>query len=158
MSSDLFQVLSEEGFTYDSSVFGEGHAFWARPHRVESDARISRGEPVDLVELPVTFITSDFVHFEIGYDPVLPAAMPSPRDLEQVWLDQFEYQYERDQDSYLMLMLHPQSIGYGSRMLMLERFLRYCMDQPGVAVSTAQTIASEFRARGGEAASREGDT
>lgn len=141
---EIFEVFVEEGFAYSSSIWGEYTPRWARAgYSVGEDGRISPGRELDLVEIPVTQSLSDACHFEIGAGA---AALPDPRRLEQVWRDEFEYLYEREPGGYLMLMLHPESIGYGARMLMLERFLRSCAEQPGVRFVTAQTLAEEFRA------------
>lgn len=147
ISGELLEFLPEEGFTYDSSLFGEYRPYWAR-HKdtIGENGRITLGESLDLVEMPITFITSDVVHFEISMGPDLPARLPNPRDVEQVWRDQFDYLYEYAQGGYFMLMLHPQSIGWGSRMLMLRRFLDYCLSQPGTRFVTVETVADEYRA------------
>ena len=67
--------------------------------------------------------------------------------MEQIWRDQLDYLVERVGDGFLMLMLHPQSIGWASRILMLERFVEYCL-QRGVRFATCERVADEFRADG----------
>jgi peptidoglycan/xylan/chitin deacetylase (PgdA/CDA1 family) len=147
----LFEVLPELGFTYDSSLFGEYLPRWARgKDQIGENGRVRLGPALDLVELPVTFIMSDFVNFEIVLAPPFPAAIADPRQLEQVWRDQFDYMYEHVPGGYVMLMLHPQSIGWGSRIAMLERFLEYCGEQPGTHFATAEEIADGFRAANAE--------
>lgn len=149
----LLEALPEEGFTYDSSLTGEYFPFWAHAKdEFLEDARMVRGRRLDLVEVPITFMTSDFVHFEIGFDPPLPAKLPNPRDVESVWRDQFEYMSDRLDGAYFMIMSHPQSIGWGSRMLMLERFVEHCLGQSGTRFVTAEQIADDFRAREAAAA------
>jgi peptidoglycan/xylan/chitin deacetylase (PgdA/CDA1 family) len=141
---ELLEVLVEEGFRYSSSIWGEYTPRWARAgYTVGQDGRITWGRELDLVEIPVTQSLSDACHFEIGAGA---AALPDPRRLEQVWRDEFEFLHEREPGGYLMLMLHPESIGYGARMLMLERFLRWCGEHDGVRFVTAGTLAEEFRA------------
>ncbi|MBN9623715.1 MAG: polysaccharide deacetylase family protein [Actinobacteria bacterium] len=138
-----FELFVEEGFRYSSSIWGEYVPRWARAgYTVDEEGRISPGPELDLVELPVTQSLSDACHFEIGPGP---AVLVDPRRLEQIWRDEFEYLYEREPGGYLMLMLHPESIGYGARMLMLERFLDHCAAHEGVRFVTAQTLADEFR-------------
>jgi peptidoglycan/xylan/chitin deacetylase (PgdA/CDA1 family) len=142
----LLEVIAEEGFSYDSSLFGEYYAQWCRAKdTLGADGKITLGRRLDLVELPITFATSDVVHFEISIEPPLPARLPNPRHVEQVWRDQFDYMYDRLEGAYFMLMVHPESIGWGSRMLMLERFVEYCLSRPGTRFTTAEAIADEFR-------------
>ena len=142
----LLEVVAEEGFTYDSSLFGEYYAQWCRAKdTLGEDGKITLGRRLDLVELPITFVTSDVVHFEISIQPELPARLPNPRDVEQVWRDQFDYMCDRLDGAYFMLMVHPESIGWGSRMLMLERFVEYCQSKPRTRFAKAEAIADEFR-------------
>ena len=46
--------------------------------------------------------------------PSLPKGLQAPLTL-------IDYVAAHDPDAYVMLMLHPQAIGWGGRMLMLER-------------------------------------
>jgi peptidoglycan/xylan/chitin deacetylase (PgdA/CDA1 family) len=144
----VFELLIEEGFTYDSSLMDDCRAHWCRGRdTVQDDGPNIPGPDVGLVELPISFITSDFAYFEFnGYGtPNLPAGLRNPRDVEQIWCDEFDYMVAKAPDTYVMLMLHPQSIGWGGRMLMLERVLAHFASTPGVRFVTAETIADEFR-------------
>ena len=147
----IFELLVEEGFAWDSSLIGEFRQHWCRSRDAFGvDAAITRGRPLDLVELPITFITSDFVHFELDFSkPGVPSRLRNPRDVEDIWRQEFDYLYEREPGGYLMLMLHPQVIGWGLRIAMLERFLVYCLSRPGVRFATCGTLAAEFRAVSG---------
>ena len=143
---ELYLTLAEAGLTYTSALFGEHYARWARsPDTFGEDGAITRGGPLDLVELPLNVNMTDFRYFEISLSPALPAALVNPRHVEEVWRDEFDYACEHAPAAYTMMALHPQSIGWGGRMLMLERFLRYCQSKPGIRFVDAQTLASEFR-------------
>jgi peptidoglycan/xylan/chitin deacetylase (PgdA/CDA1 family) len=146
---DLFELLVEEGFTYDSSLTGEYRPHWCRTAGViRPDGPNAPGEPVDLVELPATFITSDFCYFEFNLGaPALPAGLRPPSGLEESWNGEFDYLYDREPGGYVMLMLHPQTIGWGSRVLMLERFIERCQARPDVAFATCEDVAARFRAQ-----------
>ncbi|MEZ5101811.1 MAG: polysaccharide deacetylase family protein [Thermoleophilia bacterium] len=145
----LAELLLDEGFAYDSSLMGDCRAYWTRAaDLVPDDGPVTYGRELPLVQLPVTFITSDFAYFEFnGYGrPALPAGLRNPRDVEQIWLDELTYLEERGEPgAYLMLMLHPQAIGWGGRMLMLERVLEAMLAR-GARFVTAETLAEGFRA------------
>lgn len=144
----LFEVLLEEGYAYSSSIMDDCKAHWARGRDTVRDDRPNLpGPQLDLVEVPITFITSDFAYFEFnGYGkPTLPAGLRNARDVEQIWRDEFDYMYERAPEGYVMLMLHPESIGWGGRIAMLERVIEYFLSRPGTRFVTAETIATEFR-------------
>src|SRR5439155_1043257 len=86
-----------------------------------------------------------YLHEDFSMAPPLPAAMPNPRDVESVWRDEFDYMADRLEGAYFMIMCHPQTIGWGSRIAMLERFVEHCRDR-GARFVTCGQIADEFRA------------
>jgi peptidoglycan/xylan/chitin deacetylase (PgdA/CDA1 family) len=139
--------VADKGFLYDSSLCGGYRARWARRRDTfDDDGRIRFGEPLDLVELPFDYSVTDFSHFEIHGGSGLPAAMPNPRQLEAVWRDELDDLAVRDPDGFLMVAVHPQVIGRGSRMAMLERVIEHALEH-GFRFATAETLAREFRAR-----------
>ena len=151
VAGDHFKLLLEEGYTYSSSVMDDVRPHWARGQGVvRFDGPNEPGPELELVEVPITFITSDFAYFEFnGYGrPTLPAGLRNPRDVEQIWLDEFAYNAERDPTAFTMLMLHPETIGWGGRIAMLERVL-VAMQERGARFITAEGLADEFRAVAG---------
>ena len=153
---DVFEVMVEQGMTYSSNLMNDYRAHWAHGlGEINVDRASVKGPILDLVEVPFTFITSDFAYFEFagyGVGPHLPAGLRNPRDVEVIWKDEFDYLREHGHsDGFMMMTLHPESIGWGSRIMMLERFLHYCRDNDARFV-TAETIAGEFRAREGKSA------
>jgi peptidoglycan/xylan/chitin deacetylase (PgdA/CDA1 family) len=148
VDAQLFQVLLDEGYTYSSSVMDDVRPHWARGAGVvRFDGPNEPGPELPLVEVPITFITSDFAYFEFnGYGrPTLPAGLRNPRDVQQIWLDEFGYNADRDPGAFTMLMLHPETIGWGGRIAMLERVLEQ-MQERGARFVTAEQLADEFRA------------
>lgn len=144
----LFEVLLEEGYTYSSSLLDDVRPHWARGRgTVRTDGPNAPGPELPLVEIPITFVTSDFAYFEFnGYGrPTLPAGLRNPRDVEQIWRDEFDYNVDRDPGALTVLMLHPESIGWGGRMAMLERSLEHMLSRDA-RFATAGRIAEEFRA------------
>ena len=147
VGGEHFELLLEQGYTYSSSVMDDVRPHWARgPGVVRFDGPNESGPELPLVEVPITFITSDFAYFEFnGYGrPTLPAGLRNPRDVEQIWLDEFSYNADRDPSAYTMLMLHPETIGWGGRIAMLERVLG-AMQERGARFVTAGQLADEFR-------------
>jgi peptidoglycan-N-acetylglucosamine deacetylase len=157
VDAQLFQILLDEGYTYSSSVMDDVRPHWAQGAGVvRFDGPNLPGPELPLVEVPITFITSDFAYFEFnGYGrPTLPAGLRNPRDVEQIWLDEFTYNADRDPGAFTMLMLHPETIGWGGRIAMLERVLTQMKDR-GARFVTAEELADEFRAAHGAPVSAE---
>jgi peptidoglycan/xylan/chitin deacetylase (PgdA/CDA1 family) len=140
------KVMVGEGFQYDSSLLGGYRALWApSPHTISEEGLICRGEPLDLVELPFAWILTDFSQFEFHYGaPQYRALLPNARQVEEVWNDEIDDLAHRDPGGFVMIVLHPQVIGRGSRLAMLERVLQHALTL-GCRFATAAQLAEEFR-------------
>ena len=143
----VLKVMAEMGFAYDSSLLGGYRATWApSPHTIDAEGLIRRDPPLDLVELPFHWILTDFSQFEFHYGPPnYRALLPNARQVEEVWKDEIDDLIKRDPEGHLMIALHPQVIGRGSRLAMLERVIEHALER-NCRFATAKTIAEEFRA------------
>lgn len=142
----VLKVMADMGFDYDSSLLGGYRALWApSPHTIDADGLIQRGAPLGMVELPFVWILTDFSQFEFHYGPPqYRALLLNARHVEEVWKDEIDDLIKRDPDGFLMFALHPQVIGRGSRLSMLERVIGYAQDKRCRFVTAAQ-LAREFR-------------
>jgi peptidoglycan-N-acetylglucosamine deacetylase len=102
------------------------------------------GQPVDLVEVPVTWGLDDFPPFEFvwGMNP----GLTSPSDIEEIWRGDFDYAYQHAHGAVYALTMHPQVIGRGHRMLMLERLLEHMSGHDGVAFETISQYVDRWKA------------
>jgi peptidoglycan-N-acetylglucosamine deacetylase len=143
----VLRVMTELGFKYDTSLLGGYRAHWApSPHTIDADGLVQRDGLLDLVELPFVWILTDFSQFEFHYGaPQYRALLPNARQVEEVWKDEIDDLIARDPDGFIMLTIHPQVIGRGSRLAMLERVIQYGLDQK-CRFAAAASIADEFRA------------
>jgi peptidoglycan-N-acetylglucosamine deacetylase len=142
----LFELLIEEGFSYDSSIIGEFRPSWCRSgDQLFDDRPPERGRKLDLVELPLSFVMNDFCYFEFNYANPTLVGLSDPEHVFGIWRAQFDYMREHEPGGVLNLTLHPQSIGWGLRIAMLERFLTHCLASPGTEFTTCETVANRFR-------------
>ncbi len=143
----LLRLLVEEGFRYDSSLLGgDYHPYWCRDSdTLAEDGPNTFGQQLDLVELSISFTMNDFSHFEFNYGNPLLVGDHAPSAVEEMWTSQFDYMYDNVPEGVLLLTLHPQCIGHGFRIAMLERFLRHCASRPGVRFAKLHQVADEFR-------------
>ena len=141
------RIMAEMGFRYDSSLLGGYRATWApSPHTIDAEGLIRRGKPLDMVELPFVWILTDFSQFEFHYGPPqYRALLPNARQVEEVWKDEIDDLITRDPSGFIMFALHPQVIGRGSRLAMLERVIEHALEER-CRFATAADIADEFRA------------
>jgi len=130
-SRSTFKILYDEGFLYDSVLMDDDN-----PYRI----RIN-DEPTDLIELPVCFSFNDTAYFAYTFGMSKP--LLTPRLVEQVYRDEFDALYK--ERKYCMFMLHPQIIGRPSRLLMLERTIRYMKKRRGVWFAKAEQVAEHCR-------------
>lgn len=145
-------LLQEFGFRYESSLMGDDFTlYWARTGDVlHPDGRYEFGQPSDIVEIPVSWILDDFPHFEyLSLPDRRSPGLSAPSKVEEIWRGEFDFMVREVPNGVLTLTMHPQVIGRGHRMLMLERLIDYFQSQPGVRFATLGEVAEQFRqARG----------
>jgi peptidoglycan-N-acetylglucosamine deacetylase len=108
------------------------------------------GQPVDLVELPVSWILDDWPHFEyLSLGGRISPGLSAPSKVEEVWRGEFDFMYRDVPGGVYTLTMHPQVIGRGHRLLMLERLVDYVAGHDGVQFTTLGKAAEAFRASGG---------
>jgi peptidoglycan-N-acetylglucosamine deacetylase len=144
----LFDVLLDLGFLYDSSMNGNDFTpYWCRSgDEPREDAAHVFGREIDLVEFPIGFIMNDFHHFEFNYGTPLLVGHDAPGHVEEIFNSQVNYMYDNISGGMLNVTLHPQCIGQGLRIAMLERFICHCLGRPGVRFTNIGTAVAEFRA------------
>ncbi len=124
-SERTVDLLIEYGFDYDSSCMG--HDFYPYYLRTgdqwTTDTAYRFGTMTELVELPVTWGLDDFPvsEFVMGLNEGLKA----PSAVEEMWRDDYDYARTHCPGGLFSLTLHPQTIGRGNRMLMLERLIKH---------------------------------
>ena len=105
-SPNTLDIIRELGFLYDSSLMADD-----RPYEL-----LQNGEPTGVVELPVEWILDDAPLMNPRGDRYTP-----PRDLLQVYIDEFDKAYE--EGTMFLLTMHPHVIGHRSRMVILEALI-----------------------------------
>jgi len=144
------ECLRERGFLYDSSMMGQDFSpYYCRVgDQAPSDGPFVWGRPIDLVEMPFTWGLDDFPIFEHvwtrnGVNP----GLASPSHVYEIWVGDFDYLYDRIGEGVYILTMHPQAIGRGHRLLMLERLVKHIRERDGVTFMTMREAAQEFKER-----------
>jgi peptidoglycan-N-acetylglucosamine deacetylase len=151
-TGDLLQFLCDEGFTYDSSrMDGEYQVYWARGRDViRDDGPNIKGPRLDLVEVPLSWIMQDLFYFERNYESPLLLGGFTPSMVQETWIRQFDYMYDRVPGGVLTLTMHPQAIGWGGRIGVLEYFIDHVKSKGDVRFTTCTEVADDFRRREAE--------
>lgn len=148
-SPHTVDLLTEYGFRYESSLMGQDFTpYWCRTGDViHRDGPYEFGPTVDLVEMPVSWILDDFPHFEyVRVANRVSPGLSAPSKVEEIWRGEFDYCYRDVPGGIYTLTMHPQVIGRGHRMLLLERLIDYFKAHDDVHFTTLLTAAEEFRA------------
>jgi len=72
--------------------------------------------------------------------------LADPERVYDVWAGDFEYLYTKMGNGVFILTMHPQVIGRGHRMLMLERFIKHLNGHEGVRFSTMSAFVRRWKA------------
>ena len=70
-----------------------------------------------------------------------------PRDIEELWCDQFDWVYREYDYAVFTMTIHPDVSGRPQVLLMLERMYRHISKHAGVKFCTFDEIADDFRRR-----------
>ena len=148
-SPHTVDLLVEHGFRYESSLMGHDfQPYWCRTGDViQPDGPYLFGRTVDLVELPVSWLLDDFPHFEyVRLQNRVSPGLSAASKVEEIWREEFAYLYREVPGGVFTLTMHPQVIGRGHRMLMLERLVDHFAGHAGVRFATLAAAAEDFRA------------
>jgi peptidoglycan/xylan/chitin deacetylase (PgdA/CDA1 family) len=71
----------------------------------------------------------------------------NPRDIEQMWKDQFDWVYRENDYAVFGMTIHPDVSGRPQVLLMHERLIEYINGHEGVRWVTFDEIAKDFKQR-----------
>jgi len=139
LGRESLDLLVEAGFQYDSSLMADDY----RPYRVrQNDAHsVERGTTFGtegpLIEVPVYWTLDDWPLFEPGDNG--RDGMRPPSQVLEIWLAELRYAHANAPGGLLTVTMHPECIGRGHRMAMLEQFIGECRKLDGVVFSRLDT-------------------
>jgi peptidoglycan-N-acetylglucosamine deacetylase len=148
LSYNMVELLRERGFAYDSSLMGDDFSpYYLRAGDVASnDGPYLFGKPIDVVEIPFTWGLDDFPAFEyVTSRAGIQPGLSSPSAVYEIWAGDFDYLYDRIGGGVYTLTMHPQVIGRGHRLLMLERLIRHIQSHRGVEFKTMLEVATAWK-------------
>ena len=131
-SPNTLQIVRDMGFLYESSLMHDD-----RPYEL-----LQNGEPTGVVELPVEWILDDAPLLN-----PLGTRYMNPRDVMQVWMDEFDKAWE--EGTIFLLTMHPHVIGHRSRLVALEGLIEHIKSKDQVWFATHEQAAHYVRERAG---------
>lgn len=148
LSPNTLSLLVEMGFLYDSSLMAGDFSPY-RPRagdELRTDEPFGFGQEIDLVEIPVDWSLDDWPYFNVNW-PAHHVGLRTPDEVYAVWAAEFDYLHDRVGAGVFTLTMHPQVIGRGHRLLMLERLIEYIRGHDGVVFRTMTEVAAEWKAQ-----------
>ncbi|WOQ16467.1 polysaccharide deacetylase [Raineyella sp. W15-4] len=159
MSSYTPTVLKEFGYTYDHSQshkdfvpwysrvgetwtpidYSKSPDYWMKP--------LEFGKEIDLVEVAANWYVDDLPPMMFIKSSPNSHGFVSPRDIEDLWRDQFDWVYRELDYAVFPITIHPDVSGRPQVLLMLERLIEYMKGFEGVEFVTMGEIADDFRQR-----------
>ena len=132
LGADTLELVEAAGFVYDSSLMADDY----RLHRVRLGDRHTVpagtvwGPEGRLIEVPVYWALDDWPQFEPapGRD-----GLAAPSRVLETWTGELRYAYDHAPGGLLTITMHPECIGRGHRMAMLEQFVDVAVSLDGVA-------------------------
>ena len=146
VSVNTVDILLEHGFRYDASFSGSDFEPYYLRHgdRFPTDGEYVFGESVDLVGIPFSWGLSDFQYFE--FVPGITVRQDPPSAVYEIWHGELEWAYRNVPDGVFDLTMHPQAIGRGHRLVMVERLIEAAKALDGVAFEPLVDYAERWRA------------
>jgi peptidoglycan/xylan/chitin deacetylase (PgdA/CDA1 family) len=148
LSPNTTDLLLEKGFLYDSSMMGHDYL----PYKVRSGDMVDSngpfrfGKETDLIELPVSWSLDDFPHFEFLVSSLGSGLKAGSAVLEN-WIADFDYMYQNIPGGVFILTCHPQIIGRGHRIMVLEKLIQHVISHDDVWIAQMKEIANACRSK-----------
>jgi len=106
-----------------------------------------RGKETDLIEIPASWYLDDLPPMMFIKKSPNSHGFVNPRDIEQMWRDQFDWVYREMDYAVFTMTLHPDVSGRPQVLLMLERLFKHMTSHEGVRFTTFDAIADDFAKR-----------
>ena len=153
------ELLLERGIKYDHSLMHDDfHPYYVRvgdswtkidysQHPDTWMKPLVRGSETDLIEIPASWHLDDLPPLMFIKNAPNSHGFVNPRDLEQMWMDQFDYVYREHDYAVFAMTVHPDVSGRPGALMMHERIIEYINSHDGVRWATFDEIADDFARR-----------
>ena len=131
-SPATLSIIRDLGFMYESSMMSDD-----RPYEL-----LQNGQPTGIVEIPVEWILDDAPLFNVQ-----GGNYASPREVAQVWIDEFDKAWE--ERTMFVLTMHPHIIGHRSRIVALELLIDHIRKKDGVWFATHRQAVEYVKQQAG---------
>ena len=139
MEDDYFPHYLRKGDSWTKIDYAKEAKDWMKPWQA--------GEVVELVELPVSWYLDDAPPMMFVKTFPNSHGWVNPRDIEDIWRDQFDWIYRHHDYAVFTCTIHPDCAGKPQVLLMLERLFNHILSHTGVRFVTMSEMAEDFKKR-----------
>lgn len=108
---------------------------------------LTRGVETNLIEIPASWYLDDLPPMMFIKKSPNSHGFVNPRDIEQMWMDQFDWVYREMDYAVFPITIHPDVSGRPQVLMMLERLIDYLKSHEGVRFCTLDEMADDFARR-----------
>ena len=154
------ELLLERGIKYDHSLMHNDFTpyyvrvgdSWTKIDYSAASAEewmkpLVRGRETELIEIPANWYLDDLPPMMFIKASPNSHGFVNPRDIEQMWRDQFDWVYREMDYAVVTFTIHPDVSGRPQVLLMLERLIEHINGHDGVRWNTFDQIADDFARR-----------
>ena len=139
MHKDFEPYYVRVGDTWTKIDYAKQPHEWMKP--------LVRGQETDLIEIPASWHLDDLPPMMFIKKAPNSHGFVNPRDIEQLWRDQFDWVYREYDYAVFPITIHPDISGRPQVLMMLERLYSHMVRHPGVRFVTMDEIADDFARR-----------
>ena len=139
MHDDFHPYYVRTGDTWTKIDYSKPARDWMKP--------LVRGRETDLVEIPASWHLDDMVPLMFMKTVPNSQGFESPRVVEEIWRDAFDWVYRKHDYAIFPMTIHPDVSGRPQVLSMHERLFEHMRSKPGVRFVTMREIADDFRRR-----------
>jgi peptidoglycan/xylan/chitin deacetylase (PgdA/CDA1 family) len=145
MSEHTMDLVDEFGFDFDGSRMSTDFlpVYVRKGDRWPIDGAFQFGELTDVIGIPVAWPMDDVPIFEFVWGEIGGLAPASAA--EEMWTGEFDYAYEKSPGGVFNLTVHPQVIGRGPRLEMLERLIQRAVQHSDVVFQRQSDYVDAWR-------------
>jgi peptidoglycan-N-acetylglucosamine deacetylase len=145
-SVHTIDALGEFGIKYDSSCCGADFTpyYLRKGDKWSTTEAYEFGDTTDIVEMPFSWGLDDFPHLEFAAGWSSDQSPASA--VREIWQGEFDYAYANVPGGFFGLCMHPQVIGRGSRLILLDGLIEYFKSQDGVTFEPLGQYAERWAA------------
>ncbi|RZK71641.1 MAG: polysaccharide deacetylase [Rhodococcus sp. (in: high G+C Gram-positive bacteria)] len=139
MHNDFTPYYVRVGDSWSKIDYSQPAETWMKP--------LVRGQETDLVEIPANWLLDDLPPQMFIKSSPNSHGFVSPRHLEEMWRDQFDWVYREMDYAIFPVTIHPDVSGRPQSLLMLERLIEYINQHDGVEWVTFDHMVNDFKER-----------